>query len=195
MNNTLNDQQVRGYIEELRARLLNLPEAERAEIVQGVEDHIRTELSAEKPVKVVLKELGSPSEVANAANAGRVGFEPRGDSTFYLLSTTFLLLVGGFVFGVGWIFGLFLLWASKSRTLGEKIICTLIWPGGLTAALISLFIPFRSEGRFYPGGVYAGNIETSPWTIAYIVALFAVPILVQVGFLLRALRRNARETQ
>jgi hypothetical protein len=46
-----------------------------------------------------------------------------------------LLLLGGFVFGVGWIVGLVLLWSSSVWTWWEKLLGTLIVPGGLALPL------------------------------------------------------------
>ncbi len=51
-----------------------------------------------------------------------------------------LLLLGGFVFGLGWIAGVVLLWSSRLWTLRDKLIGTLIVPGGLAAVLPALLI-------------------------------------------------------
>ena len=41
-----------------------------------------------------------------------------------------LLLFGGFVFGVGWLAGLILLWSSRNWNVKEKWLGTLVVPGG-----------------------------------------------------------------
>lgn len=55
-------------------------------------------------------------------------------------SAIFLLLFGGFVFGIGWIAGLILLWSSKAWRTSDKLLGTFVVPGGLTGVLyVSLF--------------------------------------------------------
>lgn len=52
-----------------------------------------------------------------------------------------LLLLGGFIFGVGWFAGLILLWGSRAWTTREKWIGTLVVPGGLAIGVfIGLFL-------------------------------------------------------
>ena len=46
-----------------------------------------------------------------------------------------LPLFGGFAFGVGWLVGLVLLWSSRLWTTRDKLIGTLIVPGGIATAL------------------------------------------------------------
>jgi hypothetical protein len=46
-----------------------------------------------------------------------------------------LLLIGGFIFAVGWIVGAVMLWSSRAWTAREKLIGTLLVPGGLAASL------------------------------------------------------------
>ena len=49
----------------------------------------------------------------------------------YERSAILWLLLGGFVFGMGWVIGLFQLWGSGAWTWFDKLIGTLLWPGGL----------------------------------------------------------------
>ena len=42
-----------------------------------------------------------------------------------------LLLIGAFLAVVGWVVGVVLLWRSRVWTLRDKLIGTLLWPGGL----------------------------------------------------------------
>ena len=51
--------------------------------------------------------------------------------TGYERSAILWLLFGGFLFGIGWVIGLFQLWGSGSWTTVDKLIGTLLWPGGL----------------------------------------------------------------
>lgn len=47
-----------------------------------------------------------------------------------------LLPLGSFAFGVGWLVGLILLWSSRMWTIRDKLIGTLIVPGGLATTLL-----------------------------------------------------------
>lgn len=146
MSSKLDDPAVRHYLGKLNGYLLVLPDTQRLEIVRNIEEHIRTELSCQVPVDQVLAKLGSPQKVAQAAGVESGNDQPPPhDSMLYLTGTTVLLLFGGFLAGAGWLFGVILLWLSKSRTLTEKIIA--------------------------------------------ITALFAVPIIIQMGLLARTAHR------
>jgi hypothetical protein len=49
-----------------------------------------------------------------------------------------LLLLGGFVAGIGWIAGVVLLWASDTWSTREKVMGTLLFPFGLALAAFTL---------------------------------------------------------
>ena len=53
----------------------------------------------------------------------------------YERSAILWLLLGGFVFGMGWVIGLFQLWGSGAWTTLDKLIGTLLWPGGLATGI------------------------------------------------------------
>jgi hypothetical protein len=57
-----------------------------------------------------------------------------------------LVLIGGFFLGIGWIVGVVLLWRSKSWTVTDKLIGTLLWPGGLVTGLIFAVVYFNRGG-------------------------------------------------
>jgi hypothetical protein len=45
------------------------------------------------------------------------------------------LLLGGFMFGIGWVIGLAQLWGSGSWNWFDKLLGTLFWPGGLATGV------------------------------------------------------------
>jgi hypothetical protein len=47
-----------------------------------------------------------------------------------------LLLFGGFLALIGWLVGLVLLWSSPRWTVVDKLVGTLVLPGGLASALL-----------------------------------------------------------
>jgi hypothetical protein len=72
-------------------------------------------------------------------------------------STITLLLIGAFFLGIGWVVGVVLLWRSKVWTLPEKLIGTLLWPGGLVTGLL-VAVAFAGRG--------AGGVAISIFAVA-----------------------------
>jgi hypothetical protein len=60
--------------------------------------------------------------------------------------TIVLLLVGGFLSGIGWLIGVVLLWLSNSWTTRDKLIGTLIVPGGLALPVLLALVGMTSSG-------------------------------------------------
>jgi hypothetical protein len=75
-------------------------------------------------------------------------------------STIVLLMLGAFFVGIGWVVGVVALWRSRVWSVPEKLIGTLLWPGGLVTGLF--FGLFAAQG----GGAL----------IALAVVLVAVPL-------------------
>jgi hypothetical protein len=96
-----------------------------------------------------------------------------------------LLLLGGFVFYVGWIAGLVLLWSSRVWTTREKLVGTLVVPGGLAAGFMALVIWLgRSIGPCNPGGC-SGPSSGTLIALALIVLLGVVAPIATSIFLAR----------
>src|SRR6266542_4042978 len=125
----------------LEVELDDLPRARRREIVDEISRHIaeaRADLEAEMEADVrnILETLGDPAEIAAEAR-DRFEVRPvppaqaeRAGATE--IAALILLLVGGLVLPViGWIVGVVLLWASNAWTVRDKLIGTLVLPGGL----------------------------------------------------------------
>jgi hypothetical protein len=72
-----------------------------------------------------------------------------------------LLVCGGFFFLVGWVAGAVLLWISPRWRLADKLLGTLVWPGGL---LLILYIATMTPGgnQICIGG--AGATARCAWT-------------------------------
>jgi hypothetical protein len=113
-----------------------------------------------------------------------------------------VLLVGGvlgLVLGVpgalaGWIVGVVLLWTSPRWRWGDKLVGTLIWPGGLAAPLF--LMAFATTASAYSCGSSAGGRQScqppGPSVLAIVgeitlaVVIFAAPIVVATYLLRRA---------
>jgi hypothetical protein len=86
----------------------------------------------------MLERLGPPGEIIEAEQP--VALRPadrRGPPRWVAV---ILLPLGGFALGIGWLVGLILLWSSRGWTTRDKLIGTLIIPGGTSTATTVLYI-------------------------------------------------------
>jgi hypothetical protein len=60
-------------------------------------------------------------------------------------STILLLLFGAILWGFGWLVGVVLLWSSPRWRLRERLLGTLIWPGGMLAVFLLVVLPGKTE--------------------------------------------------
>lgn len=105
------------------------------EIEGYLNESIPLEASDEDALET-LERLGPPGDVVEAEQAtGQASTDRRGPRAW---SAAFLLPFGGFVLGVGWLIGLILLWSSRLWTTRDKLLGTLIVPGGLATGLLVL---------------------------------------------------------
>jgi len=128
------DELIETYIQNLTRALGDLPRERRREVVEEVAEHFaeaRAELPAESEAEIrnLLERVGDPDELAADARE-RFGVRRRGGG-IQEISAIVLLLVGGFVFAVGWFVGVVLLWASEAWTTRDKLIGTFLVPFGL----------------------------------------------------------------
>jgi hypothetical protein len=115
-----------------------LPRAQRAELVEEIRAHLAEAAPAgagEAETRTALDRLGAPEAiVAEAAPNGPV--RRRGAHEWFAI---FGLLLGGLVVPlVGWFVGAILLWTSRAWTTRDKLVGTLLVPGGLGLVWILL---------------------------------------------------------
>jgi uncharacterized membrane protein len=193
------DDLVDKYLKHLRVELDGLPRARRRELEQEIAEHIaeaRAELpsQSEAEIRTLLDRIGDPADIAAEARA-RFGVEPRRGRGLEV-ATLALLLVGGVVVPVvGWLVGVVLLWASDVWTTREKLIGTLVVPGGLALPLFLLATATYSEScSAVVGGpvTCTGGPSQAMQVIGSIVvtALFLAP-LVTTAYLARRMRRSS----
>lgn len=128
------------YLHRLERAARRLPRRDRRELVADFGSHLSETTYAgmsDAEALTVLDRLGEPEEIVEAEQPDAVVDDGRGIQEW---AAIILLLLGGFIFGVGWIVGLILLWSSRAWTTGQKLIGTLVVPGGLAAALFGLGI-------------------------------------------------------
>lgn len=144
-------------------------------------------------MRALLERLGDPEEIAAEAGARAMPVPPRGAEAW----VPWLLLLGGFVLVLGWLVGVVLLLASASWRSRDKLLGTLVVPGGLALPLLLLGFPTGSgtcSGSGRPGAAIVTHCTTSGlvlplWAgIAVLVVLLVAPVVVAVH-LERARRR------
>ncbi|HYM51765.1 MAG TPA: hypothetical protein VET65_14500 [Candidatus Limnocylindrales bacterium] len=133
------DQLIEGYLARLRAAAEDLPAAARTELLDDMRAHIaeaRAQASQETDATVlnILDRLGEPAVVVAEARE-RLGL--RAPEAYHpgLLEIAALVLVPFL-----WPIGVILLWASPAWKVRDKLIGTLVPPGGyLGVMLLGLF--------------------------------------------------------
>lgn len=161
--NALN-RMVRRYLTDLESALSDLPPAQRQSIVEEIADHIRearSKLGAddEAGLRQILDRLGNVNEIREAAGGHAVPTTRKIDRF-----VPWILLFGGFVFAFGWIAGVILLWLSPTWRVGDKLLGTLVVPGGL-----SLFV------------LLAGLVFNVPPPLVWVVVFFVVGMAATVA--------------
>jgi hypothetical protein len=198
------DELVADYLERLEDELAGVPRARRSEIVREVSGHIaaaRAELATESEaeLRTLLDRIGDPAEIA--AEAGERPVEERPGRRWVEVIALVLLLLGGFMFLIGWVVGVVLLWVSDVWTSREKLLGTLVLPFGLVLPVGFFFLaggeqscgtgPVRAGSSALPETTCTGGMSTGTqvlWVIAGI-ALFVAPFAV-VAYLGRKLGRR-----
>jgi uncharacterized membrane protein len=188
------DEIVDEYLKELNEALREIPVAGRRELLRDIGEHIaaaRAErgTESEAAVREILERLGDPAEIAADARE-RIGAVPR-TSSWREVGALILLPLGGVILPfVGWFAGVFLLWLSDRWTRRDKVIGTLILPGGLLFPVFALIVGVSAEscgGPVGEGVLRCEQSHTSTALVVGLIALVALP-LVTDAYLARRLR-------
>lgn len=187
---------IERYLKDLRQACRGLRRGERRELIAQIEEHLRSVLPehpGEAQVREVLERLGDPEEiVAEQYGAPR----SRRGAGAQQVAAVILLLLGGFLMGIGWIVGAVLLWSSRAWTVREKLLGTVLVPGGLATAL---YLTLATGGEecgglvTYRRGVRravttcTGSTSTLDHILA--VALFAFLVIAPIATAVFLLRR------
>lgn len=126
------DPLISGYLRRVRSAGRQLPRDSRDELVAQLEEHLRDAApngSSRADVQAALDQLGEP-EVIVAEESRRLGIPPAraGAREWWAIG---LLLVGGVILPIiGWLVGAYLLWTSRVWSVRDKLLGTLVVPGG-----------------------------------------------------------------
>ena len=232
MNHDLAAPEVRSYLAAIQARLAQLPAEQSEEILFGVREHIAEALErGGQSTAEILAGLGSPDDIA----AGLAGSDMDGSgahdfakpfpsaqfppgapqkqlpahryqsSTLWVVATAILLPFGAFLAGIGWLFGVGGLWMGTRWKTWEKVVGTVVLPGGLFGSMYLLVTGvWESSGSASGVSVTSTDGNTPPTfdsvepvvpmlpTVAAIIVIL-LPIAVAVYLLVVGLRRGTRQ--
>jgi hypothetical protein len=151
------DPLVTEYLDRLAAAAAQLPADRRAELLAEIGEHIEAAravgaASDEAALRTLLDRLGDPAEiVAAAATEPPAAAEPPGVAGTAAAparvgvgletAAVLMLTLGSLIPVLGWLAGAALLWASSRWTRREKLLGTLVVPGGpglLVVAAVTL---------------------------------------------------------
>ncbi len=145
------------YLQRLRDAGRDLPADRRQDLMAEIEAYLCEALppgSSDQAALEVIERLGPPGEIAEAEQpAASARVERR---SWHEWAAVILLPLGGFILGVGWLAGVALLWSSRLWTTRDKLIGTLIVPGGIAAVVPVLVLAHVGSGtqictRLSPG--------------------------------------------
>lgn len=203
MNTTVHPAAER-YLKDLERELADLPRPRRREVMSDIRDHIQEADEGsgdEAQIRTILDELGDPEAIAAEART-RFGVTRR-KASFLEGAALILLLIGGLIVPlVGWVVGAVLLWVSRVWTVRDKVIGTLIVPGGLALPMFLIFFAIGPSVCVSMGGRDVGGrlsnattctqqpLQGELWGVLLLVLLVVGPIATAIYLGGRAWRTN-----
>jgi hypothetical protein len=188
------------YLQRLRRAGRGLPAGRRRELLADIQGHLSEAIepgASDTEALTVLDKLGEPEEIVAAELPQPGDFLARRGPREW--AAIVLLLVGGFVVGVGWVAGLILLWNSRAWTLRDKWIGTLLIPGGLATSVVIGLIAIGAPTKKLCQRVNNGaprcvndphqHVPSSIGGVAIFVILVAAPLVTSVYLTRRAASR------
>lgn len=180
------------YLRRLEVELMDLPADRRGEILDDIRGHIADERSgmrdeSDADLMNLLDRLGDPAEIAAEARGGGAGRHPTlpsaGFGTHEVLAIALLLLA--------WPVGVVLLWSSRAWTTREKLLGTLVPPGGYPGILLvmSTFRWFASAAEDGPAWVDV-TVGAVLFTISLVALLAPIGMTVYLATRLRGRSRG-----
>jgi uncharacterized membrane protein len=209
------DPRVASYLDALNRALHGLPDLVHAEVYSEIRQHIADELAGRpgdpSAVPEVLDRLGDPIEIAREAGAYPSPRSlPQRKSRVHEIFAVILVSIGGFVAGIGWLVGIVLLWTSDRFTRADKVIGTILVPGGFLTSFVALAFGVAgpttvetcvssTQSAATTGGstvsLAASQTCTGGHTWVYTAVVIAIALVVIFGPLYTTIRLSRRVAQ
>lgn len=188
------DALVGDYLTRSRKAAWYLPRDRRELVLGQIADRIADameppqQLSSAGDIAGLLAKLGKPKDSVRAID----GFIPGTEAGWLEYTAIILVLIGGLFFNLGWVIGLVLLWTSARWRWPDKLLATLVWPGGLLVARLLMerynLESFSGAGSSV-GFVLHATLGHHPLRHFLVLAVaIAPPALVAIWLLRRARR-------
>jgi hypothetical protein len=193
----------RDYLARLRRAGGDLAPDRLTELAAELECHLAEAIepgASDEQALEVIERLGPPGDIIEAERpspATTAAGPPRRSRREW--ATLVLLPLGGFVLGVGWVAGLVLLWTSRLWTTRDKLIGTLVVPGGIASVVVVALLA-ASKRACVSGGPLpaprctthsAGPLATSTGLTIVLIALCVLGPLVSSIYLARRAQGDA----
>ncbi len=161
-----------NYLAELDALLGGVDPAIRNGLVDGIREELAGMSDADAAQR--LRELGDPAFVAASARAElpQPNTARPEDPAWYSIATVLMITIGGYVIPVlGWLVGIVMLWASKTWTVGQKVVGTLLPVVGV-AVPAAIFLPaYTVSETVIDGRIIESTGGPMPWQVGLAVLL------------------------
>lgn len=177
MATTLRHPLIEGYLDRVEAATVDHPWEERDQLLESVHEHLVRRLGlapTDDEVRDALGPLGPPELLMTGRQQATAPPERLGALEWTAIS---LLLLGGFLGGVGWLVGVSCLWFSNAWKWHDKLVGMLCWPFGLVTPVLWAM---ASRLEADPGSA-AGALD-----IVRTIAIFGVPFMTSVYLIIRA---------
>ncbi len=201
------DAVITNYLVRVRRAARRLPRGRRDWVIAKIGDRLADTIEANdggsRDVRATLVRFGQPRDVVLAVD----GHNPGAEASWLEYAAILLVLAGGVLWRPAWLAGVTLLWVSPRWRWQDKVLATLVWPGGLILAnllavryLATGLVASGSQGFFRPRvSTFRFLIDSTlghpPLRHLLMLLLAAVPpVIVAVRLLRRARRPESPET-
>jgi hypothetical protein len=214
MTNSTADRLVDDYLTRLAGASQALPPDRRTELLAQIRGHIAAALSGgkdadEAAVRTMLDRLGDPADIVAAAVENDPpepptvpGTQGRRPGISLEVGAVVMLTAGSLVPVIGWVVGVILLWSSGVWRRSEKLLGTLIVPGGPGLALLIGTLPAGQSCSSTSSSTISGQVATTGEVctgfalppalgIALMLVVLMAPIVVAIVLISRARARTA----
>jgi hypothetical protein len=199
------DELVAAYLRRLRRATRGLPRARRQELIGEIADHIAQARAStggqggSAALRNALDRLGEPEDIVAAAGGTRPAARP---GRLEITAVVLLLFGGiaGLVAGIvpviaGWGSGAVLLWLSSRWRWPDKLLGTLVWPGGIATPflLMGLATSPQTCGGSSGSAATCGGGSSLPPELALLIAAAAIAAALVVAVRLLSQARRVPE--